>query len=696
MGTAINKHLLSIIALAAMTVVANAQNPFENNGFDNPYDEDSEYYDPNDPNVAFYNQQDSMPEIDANTIPVHVEMWNVDEMLGDIEPVTVDTTYQYFYNSFMEEGVRSTYNFLGNLGSPRYSRLFFERRDMDENIFVTPYSIYKTPDQFRFVNTKSPFTKLQYYKGGSKHEGEELFNAYFGLSFNKRFSTGFNFDYVYGRGYYQAQSTAHLNGSYFASYIGDKYQANLLFSYFRIKMRENGGLADDRYITDPLAMNEGRTEYTSSDMPVRFANNNAWNTNKDFYVYLTHRYNVGITEEHLVPADTVNLPKDSMMTVKTFIPVTSFIHTMRVERGKRNFLSYGMPEDFFADRYMPGDTIDDWHNTLSVKNTLAVTLNEGFKSWSKFGLKAFATYRFDRYTMIDSLWNGMRYAMRDYTSHDFAVGGELSKEQGTLVHYKVNGQVSLLGDNVGDFDVSGDIDFNFRLFGDTVSIRGNASISSTSPLFYTEHFHSKNYWWDNSFEKQWRYDVGGSLDIERWRTHLSVGFANMKNLVYFDNRARASQYGGNVQVFAAKLRQDFKVGVFHLDNEVTYQKSSNNSVLPLPELSLYHNFYISALIAKKVLRVEIGADLRYFTSYYAEAYNPATGQFHLQPRDNMVRIGGYPVINVYANLFLKRTRIFAMMSHVNYGSGNANAFYVPHYPMTPMLFKFGISWIFYD
>ncbi len=698
MHKAIVKPILLGIASLMATAWAGAQNPFENNGFDDPYDENSEFYDPNDPNVAFYNQQDSMPEINANSIPVHVDMWHVDGLFGDIEPVEVDTTYHYFYNSFLEDGRHGTYNFLGNLGAPRYSRIYFDREDAGgENIFLTPYSVYTPPEQFDFVNTKSPFTKLQYYKGGSKNQGEELFNAYFGLSANKRFSTGFNIDYVYGRGYYQAQSTAHLAAAYFASYIGDRYQANLLFNYFRTKMRENGGITDDRYITDPVSMNEGRTEYTSSDIPIRFADNNAWNTNKDFYVFLTHRYNLGFTEEHVVPVDTTRLPKDSVMTVTEFVPVTSFIHTMKVERGRRNFLSYGMPEDFFANRYMPGDSIDDNFHYLSVSNTLALSLNEGFKSWSKFGLRAFATYKIDRFTMIDSVAGTARqYAMRDYTQHDFSVGGELSKEQGSLVHYRARGEVFLLGSSVGDFDVSGDLDFNFRLLGDTVRLGARAGIGNHSPKFYYDNYHSKNFWWDNSFAKEWRFGVGGRLDIDRWRTHLSVDFENIKNYLYFNGDARAAQYGGNVQVFAAKLRQDFKLGIFHLDNEIAYQKSSNDAVLPLPAWSLYHNFYLSAAIFKKVLRVEIGADLRYFTSYYAEAYNPATGQFHVQPDAGRVRIGGYPVINVYANLFLKRTRMFAMLSHINSGSGNANAFHVPHYPLPSMLFRIGISWIFYD
>ena len=85
-----------------------------------------------------------------------------------------------------------------------------------------------------------------------------------------------------------------------------------------------------------------------------------------------------------------------------------------------------------------------------------------------------------------------------------------------------------------------------------------------------------------------------------------------------------------------------------------------------------------------------------FTKYNAPAYAPGVQQFHLQPTDDLVEIGGYPIVNVYANLHLKRTRIFAMMYHVNAGMGSANSFLVPHYPINPRLFKIGVSWNFYD
>lgn len=56
----------------------------------------------------------------------------------------------------------------------------------------------------------------------------------------------------------------------------------------------------------------------------------------------------------------------------------------------------------------------------------------------------------------------------------------------------------------------------------------------------------------------------------------------------------------------------------------------------------------------------------------------ATGQFHLQSSKDQVEIGAYPIVNVYANLHLKRTRFFVMMYHVNDGLINRpNSFYAP-------------------
>ena len=96
----------------------------------------------------------------------------------------------------------------------------------------------------------------------------------------------------------------------------------------------------------------------------------------------------------------------------------------------------------------------------------------------------------------------------------------------------------------------------------------------------------------------------------------------------------------------------------------------------------------------------MGADVRYFTAYYAPDYAPALGMYHLQNKAESERqlIGNYPIANVYANFHLKQARFYVMYCHANdrlIESMN-NSFLVPHYPINPHWFKLGLSWNFWD
>ena len=119
-------------------------------------------------------------------------------------------------------------------------------------------------------------------------------------------------------------------------------------------------------------------------------------------------------------------------------------------------------------------------------------------------------------------------------------------------------------------------------------------------------------------------------------------------------------------------------------------------MLPVPTLNIYTNLYLHFMIAR-VLRCDLGADLRYFTKYYAPDYSPLLGQFTVQETEgSRVELGNYPIVNVYANLHLKHARFFVMMSHVNAKSGKCNYFLTPHYPLNESILRFGVSWNFFN
>ena len=662
------------------------------------------------------NPIDTTAVTDASTIPIGLYQWKVTRRLGNIVPVPVDTLHAGFQNTNDPAGPTGQYNYLGNLGAPRMSRIFFDRKEESQFFFTDPYdqSVLR-PEDVTFTNTFSPYTNLTYYKSFHNRNSEERFKSYFAVNANKRLGFGFYIDYLYGRGMYNNQSTAFFNGGLFASYRGDKYDLHFIFNNDNLKMRENGGITDDRYITDPLDMAEGKKQYESMDIPTVF--NKVWNHNTSYHAFLTHRYNLGFykDKEDNLNNDSLSVANDSIETAKEFVPVTSFIHTLELDFNGRKYITQDDAQNrqYFEHTYFGNDSIDQNRRT-SVRNTFGISLREGFNKWAKAGLTAFLTHEYRDFTLPDTTDVPDQRIIKHYKENVIYVGGELLKEQGKLLHYKVLGEIAVAGEDAGQFRVEGNGDLNLNLLGDSVRLDVNAYIKNLNPVFYYRNFHSKHYWWDNSdLSKIMRTRVEGKLNFKRLGTTLRAGVENIKNYTYlantsvpvtnssgdiisFKNNAAVKQHSGNIQVFTAMLQQKLKFGIFHLDGEVAYQKSSEQSILPLPELSAYGNLYIHTGLVKNVLQVSLGADVRYFTKYNAPDYSPVIGQFYLQNPENTVAIGGCPMVNVYANLHWKRTRIFVMMYNVNQNSGNSRYFLAPHYPISPRILKLGISWNFFD
>ena len=654
------------------------------------------------------NQRENNKEV--TDVPVDLKQWTLSRQFGDVRPIPVDTLWDYYQNVHLTEGLNGEYNHLGNLGSPRQSRIFFNREERSQQFFTDVYSFfYQQPDQFHFTDTKSPYTNLSYYSAGNKLNGDDHFKAYFAVNANKRFGLGFLADYLYGRGQYHSQSTAYFNASLYSYYRGERYQAYFLGSRIHMKQAENGGITDDRYITDPLEMAEGERTYSPENIPTLL--DKTWNRNENWNFYLTHRYNLGFYRD--ADIDTTLAATDTTsMEDRIFVPVTSFIHTAEVNTNDHGFIGRNEPNGYYLHDYMPNDDEDNT-TYLSVKNTLAIATQEGFSKWAQAGLTAFIAHEYRRFGLPDTIAGTNREYNHLYAENMVSVGGRLLRTQGKTLHYDVTGETVIAGEDLGQFSLEGKGDLNLRLFKDTVRLDIHAYMKNLNPAFYFRHYHSRHYWWDNKdLDKIFRTRIEGKLTINKTHTRLRAGVENIKNYTYFANVSQpitnasgqiksyanaldVAQCSDNIQVFTAQLNQNFKLGIFHLDNEVTFQKSSNNTVLPLPDWSLYHNLYMQFKIAK-VLSMQIGADVRFFTKYTAPDYSPALGQFVQQNQADKVEIGGYPFVNAYINAHLKRTRFYVMMYHVNQGTGDANYFLAPHYPVNPRTLQLGLSWNFFD
>ncbi len=131
-------------------------------------------------------------------IPIGVHQWTVEERLGTILPEeNTDTavhSFQFWNNT---EGLNGEYTILGNLGSPRLSRIYMHRTDAPQLLFLYPYSFFLGGIRdFRFSNTLSPLTNLAYHKVGNRTNGQERVRAYFASNIHKVSCFGFKLDYL--------------------------------------------------------------------------------------------------------------------------------------------------------------------------------------------------------------------------------------------------------------------------------------------------------------------------------------------------------------------------------------------------------------------------------------------------------------------------------------------------------------------
>ncbi len=636
-------------------------------------------------------------------VPNDVRAWTVDKKYGNMSEADVDTLHHMFMNTDLPEGIEGHYNSLGNVGSPRQSRIYMERPITPDFIFVAPFDMFFVDtDNFRFYNTKSPFMNVTYNWNGSKNTGSDHVKVLYTNNAGKKFNFGGIFDYIYGRGYYDTQSTSYMNASAWASYIADKYNFHFYYQHNFMKTAENGGIEDEGYITNPENM---ARELTSNDIPTVLSQ--TWNRQEHDVVFFNHHYNIGFYRDEEV---------DSVTTKEVFVPVSKIFHSVKLRNMMRNHRAYKETENYHSYTYLPGDSTQDYTKYFNMKTLLGVSMCEGFNKWAMFGLNAYVGYEHNRFVLPDSTRYGGLYTNKtglvdnqSYKEHNILVGGQIIRTQGTTVHYNLDGEFVVAGEDVGQFEVDGHAEVNIPLLGDTAQVALNASIKNIGPSFYFDHYHSKHAWWENEMENEFRQRIEGVIDIPHTHTKITLGVENIKNYCYFQNTGIAlptsdgksvvsnnvspMQCSDNIQVVSANLRQNFKLGILHWENDITYQTCSHSDVLPLPVVSLYTNLYLRFKIAK-VLKTEFGADMKYFTEYNAPDYSPVIGMFMNQHQQKKEKVGNYPLLSVYANFDLKRTRFYVMYHHFNQSDGRY--FWSPNYPMNPASIRFGLSWNFYD
>lgn len=612
-------------------------------------------------------------------------VWTVDTRTGNREAAEPDTVVHNYQQQVLPDGQSVAMGFLATLGSPAFSKIFSDRQETETFIFNNPFLYYlKDPSKVLFVNTRVPYSRLSYNRSQPKQNREERFQALFASNFGKELNVGLDVDIINTRGYYNSQAVKHNNFSLFGNYLSDRIEAHAFVNIGKLVNTENGGITEDRFVTNPDSMSAVQS-YTPEDIPVKFTD--TWNTLRNNRFFLSGRYNLGYRK----------MPEDSLHKgTGHFVPVASIGFSSQYTLQYRRFLSYDTAyvtvdgvrmqqiDQFYVNRYYEG-AVDDSIRFTSFKNTASLSLREGFKEWVKFGLTAFLEHDLRNYAMRDSTGSGGMFHHRE---NAVTLGGILDKQQGEHFRFNIRADLGLLGANLGEFRAVGDVETGFDIAGKRTTLSARGYIKNLKPKYLEENYYSKYFRWNHDFGDIRRVYAGGSLHIPFTNTTLSAGVENLQNFIYYNADKLIAQEGDNVQLLTAQIDQKIHFGIFNWDNQVIYQASSNQEVIPVPEISLYSNMYLKTKIVNE-LTLQLGVDAHYHTKYFVPGYEPALLQFYNQREKE---IGNYPIATAYANMHLKQTRFYVMLYNVASVLINPKEYFsLPGYPVNPMIFRLGVS-----
>ncbi len=635
---------------------------FNQSGIDN--------YDPD-----MYEEEDEEKEEEeehnpADTIPSFISAWTIGQDGSLFKPSQLDTSLVYFhlYEPVFAQNISPETT--GNVGSYYQYADFFKRKYDNDFYFSRNVEAYlRLPSNIQYLNTTTPYSVLTYGQNGNKNSrAETLFNIDHSQNINPNLNFRFQYNTDNSTGHYQSQATRMNSMALSTTYRGDRFNSHVAFMTNRHRAEENGGLQPDQG-------NLNIYDETETFL-VNMTNANSEVNNKTFST--VNEYKLGKVE---------SVDDGTGYLVERFRPITGFIYKLEYSSNFRSFNETAPNYDFFDYTYYDSIATADTIRYNRLTNIFQLKFYENPDKKYTFSKRLFVGNDIVTAKMYDATLEAEGQD-RMYNSY---VGGGIAREEGDFWTWDVSGKLYFTGFKAGQTELNGFIQKPVHIKSDTTTLSIEAELNSLAPDYFQDNYMSNHYKWQNRFNNTNEMIVRGKINSQRAQMSLGFNYALIDNYIYNNTSSTPEQLSGELLVLSAYLNKDFDSKHWFIRSQLQWQ-SSNRDALRLPTFTGLLTIDWKFTVAK-VLFNRIGFDVRYNTAYYADAYNPATGQFYLQDEQ---QIGNYPITNLHYDFKLKRARFFFQLMNVTSGLLDGNYWSAPDYPLYRRSFRFGLAWSFYD
>jgi hypothetical protein len=538
-------------------------------------------------------------------------------------------------------------------------------------------------DDIIYYQARTPFTNL-YYAGQYSGDAEQLFRVTHSQNVKKNWNIGASYNRIGANGMYLRQRGDVLNGTLFTWYTSPSKRytlfANAIFN--TLKAYENGSITND-------------TIFNSSTVIDRAAQGVRLNNSRQIY-----RKNTFLVKQTYFVGRIDTLDQE---VSKKVLPTNKVTYSLRYDKD-----SYAFQKNEGDDHtVLPAGVNDlvytnDSTSVQHIQNEFIYSFFLRGKSSSviKNELKIDAGIRHDFYDYSQVVGRSDKTNYYEHTKafQNITLLGAAGYRFSNRVDLNLDVQQIFQGEQAGDFLY--EAKSNLLVSRSIGRVILGAYIQNQTPAEIYTTYYGNHYNWTNNFDHTKTVNFSFKYVNDKLRLDASAEYYRISGYLYFkqsdpnvDSTAIAPvQESGSVNILKLTIGKKLRYGKFNLDSYIVYQKTSNQSVMPTPEFYTFNSFYVDQTVFK-VLKTNVGVDVRYNTKYANYAYNPAVSQFYI---GREVKFPTTPVVDLWIRASLRKANIFLKYEYANQGLGSQGYYTVYKYPMPDKLFKIGVSWNFYD
>ncbi|MBS4012485.1 MAG: hypothetical protein KGZ97_01825 [Bacteroidetes bacterium] len=599
-------------------------------------------------------------------------------------PSYIDTTLTGFQiYDFANKNDRLFFASKGNIGHSTMNLVFNPISDDLFPLFFENhhYGYINSISDLNFYKPNHVSSELYYVFGSSR---EQLFYAKHAQKANDNLYFGFAYNVISSPGRYSRLNARNnsLYGLVDYTTTNKKYQLISTATYGKIMNHESGGLED-------------RLAFEDDDVRESVILSQAQYKHYDFEITLNHYYKLGFDINDRGTSEKTDsvYGKDK----KAHFNLGRIGHEAVLKRKSFVFEDKSAVSSFFdKEPFNVNQTYDStvvmfaqnelsWSNYPQQGDLLYLPVN--FKLYLKH---QYIELKFPNLSAPRVEDGKAIYFFNKWHFNQYIPGIEVQSDNTKYISLKGKAEYTMLGYNDSDMLITAGLGVGRDV--DKHKVLINASYSEkAAPYFY--HYYIGNYQnWGTKFDKikmtnaSVRYLFNG---IE-----LGGDYFIINNMVFMNESLEPTQNQSTLNTYNLSIKTDHKFYGIGLKNYIVYQYVPNESFIDYPKLMSYNSLYYENKLFKKVMDFQLGFDFYYNSSYHPSAFMPVVMQFYKQQD---FKSPDLYLLDVFLNVKISDVRVFLkyqnilgliMDTPVNYQ--------IPFYPFPESMFKFGISWLFFD